>query len=161
MLSVLILAASLAGQSADAVKAKSPPPEIPKATRKPASPSGEKAAERARLLERRKAKVIAKAKSSARKAEAFSRSQAELEAQYLKMLPYIQAQERINLEHQRQLLSRMTDIERNAALNRMVSAMEKQAGYSYPGQSPVVGPYATTPGPIVAPVDPLYSRLIP
>jgi hypothetical protein len=153
MFSALILAASLAGQAPSALAPKPADKPAAKATKVDA-----KTAERAALLARRKARTRGKAVAAERAAVAASRTRAELEAQYVKMLPFLQEQERIALENQRQQLARMSDAERTAALNRMVSAMERQAGYVYPGQSPTVGPYT---GQAAATMNPLYSRLIP
>lgn len=88
----------------------------------------------ARNRARRRAAYVARTNREAAEAQVRAAAQAKAEKQYREMLPFL-------LENQRQQLNRQTAIERNAALNRAVSAMEREAGYVYPGQSPTVGPY--------------------
>lgn len=103
-----------------------------------AAASSSTTAERARLIAKRRARKGAayaartarEAKEDADEAKAIKEAKAEFE----RTLP-------ARLEAQRQMLKRQTDLERNMIMNRAVSAMEKAAGYSYPGQSPTVGAY--------------------
>lgn len=104
---------------------------------KPARPVDPKA-QAAKLIDKRRTKkvtrYVARLDGEAREAEAM-RKQAEAEyKEWKSLLPY-------QLEARRQDLQRMSDAERNRALGRMAGAMERQAGYIYPGQSPRVGPY--------------------
>jgi type III secretory pathway component EscV len=132
MLITMILAASLSGQAPQPMKVQSRP-----------DPAAKK------LIAKRKAKKATAYTASIQRAEAerqASLRQAEADQkQYEKMLPYM-------LENQRQQLAAMAAAERNAALQRMASAMEKQAGYSYPGQMPAP--------PTTVPSNPLYGPLV-
>jgi ATPase subunit of ABC transporter with duplicated ATPase domains len=174
MISALFLAASLAGQApapsglgpktaraaaAATPKAKATAAAKPAMKARVMTAKERAAAERAALMAKRKARSRARSAADARADVAASRNQAQLEAQYLKMLPLLQNQQRIDMEGQRAALAQMNEQQRLAALNRMVGAMERSAGYIYPGQSPSVGPFAQPS--TVAPMNPLYSRLIP
>jgi hypothetical protein len=90
------------------------------------------------LIAKRKAKKTAAYARTldreAKEAIAAARAARDYEKMYKEMLPYM-------LEDQRQQLERMSAAERNAALQRMAGAMERAAGYVYPGQSPTQGPY--------------------
>ena len=107
-------------------------------------------------MAKKRARARARSIADARRAVEASRQAAADQAAYERMLPAIQAQERIALENQRQMLQRQTDIERNAVLNRLAGAAERSAGYVYPGQSPSVGSFS---GPATQlPVNPLYRK---
>lgn len=127
MIGALILAAAMTGQG------QRPAPDMA-----PAPSAGVAGREAAQLAARRRAKKSARYRArlddEAREAAA-ARAQAEAEyREWKSLLPYA-------LENQRQMLQRQTDRERNAVLDRMAGAMERRAGYVYPGQSPTVGPY--------------------
>jgi hypothetical protein len=93
---------------------------------------------KAKLIAKRKAKKSAayagRLDREAREAEEEAAAIKEAKAEFERTLP-------ARLENQRQLLQRQTDMERNMVLNRMAGAMERSAGYVYPGQSPTQGPF--------------------
>ena len=145
MLTAFVLAVAMTGQAPPkpaAAPAKPPasalaPAAKPAAVR-PSPGSGTAADERARLIAKRRARkakayaarVDREAKADAAEARAIKEAKAEFE----RTLP-------ARLELNRQLLQRQTDVERNALMNRAVGAMERRAGYVYPGQSPMRGPF--------------------
>lgn len=110
----------------------------PAATTRAAPAAGTAASERAKLIARRNARkraaYVARTSREAAEAAAEAKAVKEAKAEFERTLP-------ARLELNRQMLDRQATIERNAIMNRAVSAMEKQAGYSYPGQSPTQGPY--------------------
>jgi hypothetical protein len=139
MLSHLILTIAMAGQPAARIMPVKPPPQpaaraevqpaakpMPKPRLVPSS-----ADERAKLIARRKAK---RAATAAREAHEQARAEAQAKQDAREMMPYL-------LEARRQDLQRQADIERNVLRNRAVGALERWAGYSYPGQSPTQGPF--------------------
>ena len=156
MFLAVVLLAGMTGQSpapsalapkakatAPAAKARPAPP--PQPITRPMTPAQRRRAQKNAAYARGAARDAADAQIARQQAIAAQR-------QYERMLPYM-------LEAQRLEYNRATQAERNVILGRMAGAMERSAGYVYPGQSPSVGPY---PGPAsVAPMNPLYSRLIP
>ena len=136
MLTSLFLAAALTGQApAPRRAATTTPAARPRAT--PAAAADQADANR-RMVAKRKSKKSARYAATLdreyREAVAAEKAAEAAKKEYKEMLPYM-------LENQRQQLQRQTDRERNAALNRLAGAAERQAGYVYPGQSPTVGPY--------------------
>ena len=134
MIGSMMLAMALTGQQPApagqvATKAKA-------AAKAKASPGRDEGA--AKLIAKRRGKksaaYAARLDREAREAQEEAAALAEAKKEYKEMLPAM-------LENQRQMLQRQTDMERNQVLNRMAGAMERSAGYVYPGQSPRVGPY--------------------
>ena len=141
MFSALVLAVALTGQAPPpAAQAAPRTPSVmkPRVAPRPAARVAQTADEKARLIAKRKAKkgaaYVARVNREAAEAQAQALAAAKAQKEAKELLPY-------QIELNRQALNRQSDIERNAALNRAVSAMERSAGYIYPGQSPTRGPY--------------------
>lgn len=144
MLTVIVMAAAVCQAPARA----DPPKPAASALAKPAAKAAAKPAarsatptgaqERARLIAKRKARksaaYAARVNREAREAADEAKAIKEAKAEFERTLP-------ARLELRRQNLQRQATIERNVLLNRAVGAMERSAGYSYPGQSPMRGPF--------------------
>jgi hypothetical protein len=141
MLNHLILAVAMAGQAPERIGPVQPAPRPAKAEARPAArpiprphPAPVAADERAQLIARRKAKRAAAFAREARAAQEQARAEEQAKKEAMEMMPYL-------LEARRQDFERQADIERNVLRNRAVGALERRAGYVYPGQSPTQGPF--------------------
>lgn len=139
MLTAFVLAVAMTGQAPakPAASALAPATARP-AVAKPSPGRGTAAEERARLIAKRRSRkakaYAARVDREARADAAEARAVKEAKAEFERTLP-------ARLELNRQMLQRQTDLERNVLLNRAVGAMERRAGYVYPGQSPMRGPF--------------------
>jgi hypothetical protein len=104
--------------------------QAPRATAKPPRPAPAARAaapKRNPTLEKRQAKKVARAQQEARQEMIRRQDEAAAAARAERLLPYQLEAQRQMLENQRQMLKRQSEIERNAALRRMASAMEQAA----------------------------------
>jgi hypothetical protein len=95
------------------LEAKAQPKAKAQAKPKPAAPVNSRKARLDAAWRRR-------VEAERHEADEAAKAQAEYEKEYRRMLPYL-------LEQQRQYLQRLSDVERNEALDRMARAAERQA----------------------------------
>ena len=125
MLASLVLAAALTAQ-------------LPRPAAPPADAPTSQAQQRRKLIAKRRARASARyvhrVNQEALEAQQQARAAAAARAEYQRTLP-------MRLELRRQNLAAQANAVRNAELHRYVSAVERSAGYAYPGQSPTQGIY--------------------
>lgn len=164
MMMGVILAAALCGQASakPAAPAQAParsvlgadakgvPKAKPKAIAIPAKKGSSKAEENARLIAKRRSKknaaYVTRTNREAAEDQAAIAAAKESQARFERTLP-------ARLEMNRQAILAQDVANRGAFLNRAAGAMERSAGYVYPGQSPTQGTFPTyTNVPVVLPV---------